>query len=57
MMRAAPETWTPIGIATRRVIERVVVHNPDFAPIWIKHDPTASDALARLGISPTGEKR
>ena len=36
MMAAA--TWTPIGVATRRVIEHVVVRNPHLAPIWIKLD-------------------
>ena len=31
------------------MVERVAVRNPQFAKIWIKHDPTAIRALARLG--------
>ncbi len=47
-------TWTPLGLAAGRVIERVVIRNPHFAEIWIKHDPTAVHALARLGIPKDG---
>ena len=52
-MMAAP-TWQPIGIAAERVLERVVVRNPHFAKIWVKHDTTAIRALARLGIPVNG---
>ena len=48
-MTEAP-IWTPLGLAARRAIERAVIRNPHFAEIWIKHDPTAIHALARLGI-------
>ena len=56
-MRIAPESaWTPLGVAARRVVEGVVVRNPRFAKTWIKHDLTAVHTLARLGISPSGER-
>ena len=41
-MRVASEnSWTPLGVAARQVVEGVVVRNPYLAPIWIKHDRTA----------------
>ncbi len=53
-MTAAP-TWTPLGLAARRVVESVVIRNPHLAATWIRLDPTAVHALARLGIL-SGEK-
>ena len=55
--RADLETWVPIGIAVQHVIEGVVVRNPHFAKIWIKHDLTASSALICLGIPIEGERQ
>ena len=54
-MMLAKTNSMPIGVATRRVIERIVIHNPHFAPIWLRLDPAAVHALARLGISPSGD--
>ena len=43
-------TWTPLGLAAGRIVERVVIRNPHYAKIWIKHDGAAIHALSRLGI-------
>ena len=50
-MRPAPEAWTPLGVAVRRIVEGIVVRNPHLEMAWIKPDRTQSEVRRKAGIS------
>ena len=52
-LRPIRPNWTPVSVAIRQVVERIVERNPHFGKTWV--NPTAVDALARLRISIDGE--